>query len=100
MMSFGENFVKTGDPDDDKHSTVVSLPKDDIELLTHYIHHEPRREEEHGLKQMMDTWETFIQPEDLPTEKITTRDTDNFFACCCDASGDIIFIDGDTKEVV
>jgi nitrite reductase (NO-forming) / hydroxylamine reductase len=72
----------------------------EIDAMARYLQHEPPEPPEFGLAQMQESWNLIVPEEDRPKEKVTKRNTDNFFAVTLRDSGEVALIDGDTKEVV
>ncbi len=76
------------------------LDEDEIELISRYIQADPVDPPEMSLSDIRDTWEVYVEPEDLPTEPQHDRNWENFMVTILRDRGAMGIIDGDTKELV
>ncbi len=80
--------------------TSGDLTKDEIDTLARFLQHEPPMPPEWGMKEMKDSWEVYIKPEDRPTKKMNNVNIKNIFSVTLRDSGEVALIDGDTYEIV
>jgi len=80
--------------------TSGDLTDAQIDALARYLQHPPPLPPEWGLPEMQASWKVLVPPEKRPTAPQHKRNIDNFFAVTLRDSGEVAFIDGDTKEIV
>jgi len=76
------------------------LSPEEINVLARFLQHDPPAPPEWGLPQMRESWKTFVPLAERPTEPMSSRDIENFFAVTLRDAGQVAIIDGDTKEIV
>jgi nitrite reductase (NO-forming)/hydroxylamine reductase len=80
--------------------TSGDLTEEQITDMANFLQHEPPMPPEWGMKEMKDSWQVFVKPEDRPKKKMHSRNIENFFSVTLRDSGQVALIDGDTKEIV
>ena len=80
--------------------TSGDLSKDEIDTLARFLQHEPPMPPEWGMKDMKNSWEVFIKPEDRPSTKMNKINIQNIFSVTLRDSGEVALIDGDTKKII
>ncbi|WP_338055936.1 nitrite reductase [Thalassolituus pacificus] len=73
---------------------------EEVTLMAKYVMHEPPTPPEWGMKEMLNTWEVFVKPEDRPKKQMNDLNLDNLFSVTLRDDGKIALIDGDTKKIV
>ena len=73
---------------------------EEVTLMAKYVMHEPPTPPEWGMKEMLNTWEVFVKPEDRPRKQMNDLNLDNLFSVTLRDDGKIALIDGDTKKIV
>ena len=80
--------------------TSGDLTESEIDILARFLQHEPPMPPEWGMKEMKDSWNVLVKPEDRPKKKMHKRNIENFFSVTLRDAGQVALIDGDTKEIV
>jgi nitrite reductase (NO-forming)/hydroxylamine reductase len=80
--------------------TSGEMTEDQIDIMARYLQHEPPAPPEFGLPEMMESWKVILEPENRPTEPQHDRNVENFFSVTLRDAGQVVIIDGDTKEMV
>lgn len=96
-----EALIKFGSPAGMPNwGTSGELTAEQVNMMARYVQHEPASPPEWGMKQMKESWKTFIPVNQRPTKKMNNYNTDNIFVVTLRDSGEIALIDGDTKEII
>jgi nitrite reductase (NO-forming)/hydroxylamine reductase len=80
--------------------TSGDLTEEQIDIMARYLQHEPPAPPEFGLPEMIASWRVIVDPKDRPTEPQHDRNVENFFSVTLRDAGQVVIIDGDTKEIV
>jgi len=80
--------------------TSGDLSREQIDIMARFLQHEPPEPPEWGMPEMMDSWKLLVKPQDRPFRPQHKLDIDNIFAVTLRDSGQVAFIDGDSKETV
>ncbi|MBT4162703.1 MAG: c-type cytochrome, partial [Gammaproteobacteria bacterium] len=72
----------------------------EVDAMARFLQHEPPMPPEFGMKEMLETWNQIVPPEDRPTKKQHKYDTDNMFSVTLRDSGQVAIIDGDSKKIL
>lgn len=100
-LEYLKAFINYGSPAGMPNwGTSGDFTDEEIELMSKYIMHEPPQPPEFGMKEMKETWEVRVDPEDRPTEQKNDLDIENLFSVTLRDAGQIALIDGDSKEIV
>lgn len=76
------------------------LSEQEIDIMVRYLLNEPPQPPEFGLKEITETWNVLVPPEERPTEQANGLNLDNLFSVTLRDAGQIALIDGDSKEIV
>ncbi len=76
------------------------LSKDDIDLMSRYLQHEPPQPPEFGMKEMKDSWRLIVAPQNRPKRKMNHLDLSNIFSVTLRDDGKIALIDGNTYKII
>lgn len=77
-----------------------TLSKEDVDIMTRYIQHEPPQPPEMGMKQVEASWKLLIDPEKRPKKQMNQWDLGNLFSVTLRDAGKIALIDGASKKIV
>ncbi len=80
--------------------TSNALTKDQITLMAKYIQHTPPTPPEWGMKEMKNSWNVLVKPEDRPKKQMNKLNLPNLFSVTLRDDGKIALVDGDTKKIV
>ncbi len=78
----------------------LELNAKDIEILAHYLQHEPPQPPEKGMAEIKKTWKLIIPPNKRPTKPMNNYNLENIFSVTLRDAGQIALIDGDTKKII
>lgn len=76
------------------------LSDDEIKLMAKYIQATPDIPPEFGIKDMTASWNVVVPPDQRPTKQMNSYNLSNVMAVTLRDSGEVAFIDGDTKEII
>ncbi|MDO5620858.1 MAG: cytochrome D1 domain-containing protein [Paracoccus sp. (in: a-proteobacteria)] len=95
-----QSFINYGSPGGMPNwGTSGELTAEQVDLMAKYVMLDPASPPEFGMKEMKETWQVRIAPEDRPTEQLNDWDLDNIFSVTLRDAGQIALIDGDTYEI-
>ena len=77
-----------------------TLSKEDVDIMTRYIQHEPPQPPEMGMKQVEASWKLLVDPEKRPKKQMNQWDLGNLFSVTLRDAGKIALIDGASKKIV
>lgn len=77
-----------------------TLSKEDVDVMTRYIQHEPPQPPEMGMKQVEATWKLLVEPEKRPKKQMNKLNIGNLFSVTLRDAGKIALIDGASKKIV
>ncbi|WP_068805246.1 cytochrome D1 domain-containing protein [Thauera phenolivorans] len=80
--------------------TSGELSEADVDMMARYVQQTPPTPPEFGMADMKETWKVLVPPEKRPTKKMNKYNLDNIFSVTLRDTGEVMLIDGDTKEVV
>ncbi len=80
--------------------TSGDLTEAEIDLMARYLQHEPPLPPEYGMKEMKETWQVLVPPEERPKKQMNKLDLENLFSVTLRDAGQVALIDGGTKEIV
>ena len=80
--------------------TSGELTEAEVDLMARYVQQTPPTPPEFGMADMKATWNVIVPPEKRPTKKMNKYNLDNIFSVTLRDTGEVMLIDGDTKEVV
>lgn len=80
--------------------TSGDLTQAEIDLMARYLQHEPPLPPEYGMKEMKETWQVLVPPEERPKKQMNKLDLENLFSVTLRDAGQVALIDGGTKEIV
>ncbi|QII99807.1 c-type cytochrome [Stutzerimonas balearica] len=80
--------------------TSNALTKDQITLMAKYIQHTPPTPPEWGMKEMKNSWNVLVKPEDRPKKQMNKLNLPNLFSVTLRDDGKIALVDGDSKKIV
>jgi nitrite reductase (NO-forming)/hydroxylamine reductase len=80
--------------------TSGDLTKEEIDIMVRYVQHEPPQPPEWGMKEMKETWKVVVPADKRPTKKMNDFNLENVFSVTLRDAGEIMLIDGDTKEPI
>jgi len=80
--------------------TSGELTEAEVDMMARYIQQTPPTPPEFGMAEMKGTWNVIVPPEKRPTKKMNKYNLDNLFSVTLRDTGEVMLIDGDTKEVV
>jgi len=80
--------------------TSGDLSREQIDIMARFLQHGPPEPPEWGMPEMMNSWKLLVKPEDRPNRPQHKLNIDNIFAVTLRDSGQVAFIDGDSKETV
>jgi nitrite reductase (NO-forming)/hydroxylamine reductase len=80
--------------------TSGDLTKEEIDIMVRYVQHEPPQPPEWGMKEMKETWKVVVPADKRPTKKMNDFNLENIFSVTLRDAGEIMLIDGDTKEPI
>lgn len=80
--------------------TSGELSEQEIDVMARFVQHEPPAPPEFGMAEIRDAWTLIVPEADRPTRKMNDIDIENLFAVTLRDQGEVVLIDGDTKEPV
>jgi nitrite reductase (NO-forming)/hydroxylamine reductase len=80
--------------------TSGELTDEQIDIMAHYLQHEPPEPPEFGMPEMMASWKVMVEPGNRPTAPQHDRNIENFFAVTLRDAGQVAIIDGDNYDIV
>lgn len=80
--------------------TSGELTEAEVDLMARYIQQTPPTPPEFGMAEMKETWNVIVPPEKRPTKKMNKYNLDNIFSVTLRDTGEVMLIDGDTKDVI
>ncbi|RUM92183.1 MAG: nitrite reductase, partial [Thiothrix sp.] len=80
--------------------TSGDLTEEEIDIMVRYVQHEPPQPPEWGMKEMKDSYKLVIPADKRPTKKMNDYNLDNIFSVTLRDAGEIMLVDGDTKEPI
>jgi len=96
-----ESLIKFGSPAGMPNwGTSGDLTPEQVNMMARYVQHDPASPPEWGMKEMKESWKTFVPVDKRPTRKMNDYNTDNIFVVTLRDSGEIALIDGDTKQII
>lgn len=100
-LDYLETFITYGSPAGMPNwGESGELNDDEVELMAKFLMHEPPKPPEFSLKDMKETWEVLVPPEQRPDEPMNDLDRKNLFSVTLRDAGEVALISGDTKEIV
>ena len=80
--------------------TSGQLSEKEIDIMARYLQHEPPQPPEWGMKEMKQSWNVIVKPEDRPSKQMNNLDLSNLFSVTLRDAGQIALIDGNSKKIV
>lgn len=80
--------------------TSGDMTEEEIDIMVRYVQHEPPQPPEWGMKEMKDSYKLVIPADKRPTKKMNDYNLDNIFSVTLRDAGEIMLVDGDTKEPI
>jgi nitrite reductase (NO-forming)/hydroxylamine reductase len=94
-------FIEYGSPAGMPNwGTSGELSKDEVDLMARYVQQTPPQPPEFGLAEMKGTWKVLVPPDQRPKKKMNNYNLDNIFSTTLRDTGEVMLIDGDTKQVI
>ena len=94
-------FIEYGSPAGMPNwGTSGELNKEEVDLMARYVQQTPPQPPEFGMADMKATWKVIVPPEKRPTKKMNNYNIENIFSTTLRDTGEVMLIDGDTKEVI
>lgn len=79
--------------------TSGELTAEQVDLMANYLLLDPAAPPEFGMKEMRESWQVHVAPEDRPTQQENDWDLENLFSVTLRDAGQIALIDGTTYEI-
>jgi len=80
--------------------TSGDMTEEEIDIMVRYVQHEPPEPPEWGMKEMKESYKLVIPADKRPTKKMNDYNLDNIFSVTLRDAGEIMLVDGDTKEPI
>ncbi len=94
-------FIQYGSPAGMPNwGTSGELTDAEVDLMARYVQQTPPQPPEYGMAEMKNTWKVIVPPEKRPTKKMNSYNLDNIFSTTLRDSGEIVLIDGDSKQII
>lgn len=95
-----QSFITYGSPAGMPNwGTSGELTAEQVDLMANYLLLDPAAPPEFGMKEMRESWQVHVAPEDRPTQQENDWDLENLFSVTLRDAGQIALIDGTTYEI-
>jgi nitrite reductase (NO-forming)/hydroxylamine reductase len=96
-----KSFINYGSPMGMPNwGTSGELGPEEVDIMARYLQHEPPQPPEFGMKEMKETWNLLVPPDQRPTKQMNKLNLTNLFSVTLRDAGQVALVDGDTKEIV
>ena len=80
--------------------TSGEFSDEEVEIMAHFLQHEPPEPPEWGMAEMMESWKVLVPPEKRPKKQMHKYDIEDIFSVTLRDSGEVALIDGKSKDII